>query len=98
VEIHPDTALKMGITEGDWVVIESPRGKIRQRAKLFDGMDPRIIAAQHGWWFPEKQEPGYGWEESNINILTDNAYEVCDPAMGATPVRALLCNIYREEQ
>ena len=98
VEIHPDTALKIGIREGDWVVIESPRGKIRQRAKLFDGMDPRIVAAQHGWWFPEKQGPGYGWEESNINILTDNAYEVCDPAMGATPVRALLCNIYREEQ
>ena len=96
VEIHPETAKKGGIREGDWVVIESPRGKIRQRAKIFEGMDPRIIAAQHAWWFPEKKDPGHGWDESNVNILTDNAYEACDPAMGATHVRTLLCKIYPE--
>ena len=75
VEIHPETAEKEGIKEGDWVVIESPRGKVRQRARLFAGIDPRIVSAQHAWWFPEKKDPGHGWEESNINILTDNAYE-----------------------
>ena len=96
VEIHPDTAAKEGIREGDWVVIESPRGKVRQRAKLFSGMDPRIVSAQHAWWFPERKDPGHGWDESNINILTDNAYETCDPAMGATNVRTLLCRIYPE--
>ena len=98
IEIHPDTARKEGIREGDWVVIESPRGKVRQRAKLFAGMDPRIVAAQHGWWFPEKKDAGHGWDESNINILTDNAYETCDPAMGATHVRTLLCRIYPERK
>jgi anaerobic selenocysteine-containing dehydrogenase len=98
VEIHPDTAKKEGIIQGDWVVIESPRGKVRQRAKLFAGMDPGIVAAQHAWWFPEKKDPGHGWDESNINILTDNAYESCDPAMGATHVRTLLCKIYPEKK
>ncbi len=97
VQIHPDAAEKEGIQEGDWVVIESPRGKVRQRARLFAGMDPGVVAAQHGWWFPEKSEPGHGWDESNINILTDNAYESCDPAMGATSVRTLLCKIRKEE-
>jgi anaerobic selenocysteine-containing dehydrogenase len=97
VEIHPNTAEKEGIKEGDWVVIESPRGKVRQKAKLFEGMDPRLIGAQHGWWFPEKKDPGHGWDESNINILTDNAYEGCDPAMGATSIRTLLCRIYPEK-
>jgi anaerobic selenocysteine-containing dehydrogenase len=96
VEIHPETARKEGIKEGDWIVIESPRGKARQRAKLFSGMDPKIVSAQHGWWFPEKKVPGHGWDESNINLLTDNAYETCDPAMGATNVRTLLCRIYPE--
>jgi anaerobic selenocysteine-containing dehydrogenase len=91
VEIHPATAAKEGIKEGDWVIIESPRGKVRQRAKLFAGIDPRVVAAQHAWWYPERKEPGHGWDESNINILTDNGYEGCDPAMGATNVRALLC-------
>jgi len=96
VEIHPEAAAGEGICEGDWVIIESPRGKVRQRAKLHAGMDPRIVSAEHGWWFPEKKDPGHGWDESNINILTDNAYENCDPAMGATHVRTLLCRIYPE--
>ena len=98
VQIHPEAAEKEGIRQGDWVVIESPRGRIRQRARLFAGMDPRIVAAEHGWWFPEKKDSGHGWSESNINILTDNAYEGCDPAMGATPVRTLLCRIYPEKK
>ena len=98
VEIHPETAKKEGIEEGDWVVIESPRGKVRQRAKLFSGMDPRVVAAQHAWWFPEREELGMGWDESNVNILTSNAYEDCDPAMGATSVRVLLCKIYPERR
>ena len=98
VEIHPEAAIREGIKEGDWVVIESPRGKVRQRAKLFRGMDPRIVSAQHAWWFPEKPTPDHGWKESNINMLTDNSYEACDPAMGATHVRTLLCKIYPEKQ
>ena len=96
VEIHPETAKKEGIEEGDWVIIESPRGKVRQRAKYFAGMDPRVVSAEHAWWFPERQDPGHGWDESNINILTNNDYDNCDPAMGATHVRCLLCRIYPE--
>lgn len=96
VQIHPETAKREGINEGDWAVIESPRGKVRQRAQLFAGMDPRVVGAQHAWWFPERKDPGHGWDESNINILTDNAYEGCDSAMGATNVRTLLCKIYPE--
>jgi len=98
VEIHPATAEKEGIKEGQWVVIESARGKARQRAKIFGGIHPNVVSAQHAWWFPEKKGPRHGWDESNINILTDNAYETCDPAMGATSVRTLLCRIYPEEK
>jgi anaerobic selenocysteine-containing dehydrogenase len=98
VEIHPRTAENEGIQAGDWVVIESPRGRVRQRAKLFEGMDPRVVSAEHAWWFPENKNPGHGWDVSNINFLTDNAYETCDPAMGATNIRTLLCKIYPENQ
>jgi hypothetical protein len=59
-------------------------------------MDPRIIFAEHGWWFPEAQDPEGGWQESNINMLTDNSYDNCDPAMGGTAIRTLLCRIYPE--
>jgi anaerobic selenocysteine-containing dehydrogenase len=96
VEIHPDAAAREGIADGEWVVIESVRGKIRQRAKLTPGLHPDVVAAQHAWWFPEKRDAGLGWAESNVNVLTDNSYENCDPAMGATHIRSLLCRIYPE--
>jgi anaerobic selenocysteine-containing dehydrogenase len=92
-EIHPETAKKHGIEDGQWIYIESPRGRIKQRAKLYDGIDPRVITAEHGWWYPEIKDPGHGWDISNANILTDNAFETCDPNMGSTNVRVCLCNI-----
>jgi anaerobic selenocysteine-containing dehydrogenase len=98
VEIHPETAKKHGIKEEDWVTLESPRGRIRQRAKLNDGIDYRVIVAEHGWWFPEIKDEGHGWDISNVNILTDNAYETLDPAIGSTNLRVCLCNISRAEQ
>ncbi len=98
IEIHPDTASKLGILNGDWVTIESPRGKVRQKAKIFEGIHPQVVGAQHAWWYPEKKKEKGGWAESNINILTDNSFESCDPAMGSTSVRTLLCNIYKEKR
>ena len=97
VEIHPETANEHAIKEGDWVYIETPRGRIRQRARLTVGIDPRVIAIQHGWWFPEVKTPDHGWRESNSNILTENDLAGHDPAMGATNLRVLLCNIHRAQ-
>ena len=93
VEIHPETAHRHGIENGQWIHIESPRGRIKQRAKLNAGINPKVIVAEHGWWFPEIKDSGHGWDVSNVNILTDNAYETLDPAIGATNLRVCLCNI-----
>jgi len=98
VEIHSATAEKHGIREGDWVWIESPRGRVREKAKLNDGIDPAVIVAEHGWWYPEIKNSGHGWDLSNINLLTDNSHESMDPVMGATNLRVLLCNISRCEE
>ncbi|MBW1937049.1 MAG: molybdopterin-dependent oxidoreductase, partial [Deltaproteobacteria bacterium] len=54
VQINSETAKNLGISDGDWVWIESPRGKIRQKCRLFDGIDPRVVHVEHGWWFPEE--------------------------------------------
>jgi anaerobic selenocysteine-containing dehydrogenase len=93
VEIHPEVAKKHGINDGDWVFIESLRGKVKQRAKLTIGIDPRVVAAQHGWWFPEIKTSDHGWKESNINMLTDNNPEGYDLTMGSTNLRVLMCKI-----
>jgi anaerobic selenocysteine-containing dehydrogenase len=97
VEIHPITADKHSICEGDWIWIESPRGRAKEKAKLNDGIDPAVIVAEHGWWYPEIKDTDHGWDLSNINLLTDNSHESMDPVMGATNLRVLLCNIYRCE-
>lgn len=94
VEIHPDTAKKIGIQEGDWAYIESPRGRAKERVKLNDGIDPRVVVAEHGWWYPEIKEKGHGWDISNINMLMDNSHESMDPAIGATNLRVCLCNVF----
>ena len=94
VEIHPDVAAKLGINDGQCVFIETPRGRIKQRAKLTTGVDPRVVAAQYGWWFPEIKDAGHGWQESNVNMLTDNDPAGYDVAMGADNLRVLMCKIY----
>jgi anaerobic selenocysteine-containing dehydrogenase len=90
VEIHPETAEKYGIKDGDWVWIETRRGKVKQKAKLTLGIDPRVVHAVR-WWYPEKPGPDHGIWESNINVVTlDYPY---DPGIGSCTFRGLLCKI-----
>jgi thiosulfate reductase/polysulfide reductase chain A len=97
-QIHPDTAAGLGIQDGDWVYIESPRGRIMQRCRIFDGMNPRVVHVQHGWWYPEEEgaEPSlHGVWKSNCNVLTDDDPESCNPMSGGWPLRTLLCKVYK---
>jgi anaerobic selenocysteine-containing dehydrogenase len=96
VRIHPDTAGKLGIKDGDWVCIESPRGKCKQKAKITLGIDPRVVLAEHHWWFPEKPAPEHGIWESNINLLVSSEPPY-DPGLASTPARSLLCKVYKAE-
>jgi len=91
-DIHPDTAARYGIKNRDWMWIETRRGRIRHRARVTTGIDPRVIAAEHGWWFPEEPAPDYGVWKANVNLLTDNQPPY-DPAMGTYQLRALLCRV-----
>ena len=93
VEIHPETAGDLGIEDGDWVWIESPRGKIKQRARLTEGIHPNVVSAQHGWWFPEKDPPEYGFKESSVSMLTADL--PCDPHTGSESWRSFLCKVYK---
>jgi anaerobic selenocysteine-containing dehydrogenase len=94
IDIHPDTAKKHDIKEGDWVYIESPRGRIKQRARFNPGIHPQVVCIQHGWWFPEIKTPDHGWDISNSNILTDNDPKTLDIAFGASNLRTLMCKIH----
>jgi anaerobic selenocysteine-containing dehydrogenase len=95
IMIHPETAHKLGIEEGDWVYIETRRGQIRQKATLTDSIDPRVVVVDYGWWFPEKGASElYGWAESNVNTLT-NDKPPFSREMGSAHLRGFLCKVYK---
>jgi anaerobic selenocysteine-containing dehydrogenase len=97
VNIHPDTAAALGIAEGDMVHIENKRGRIRQKATLDAGIDPRVVSVGYGWWFPERGEAAmFGWDEANLNILTDDSPPY-SPEMGSPKMRGFLCRVYKAE-
>ena len=95
IMIHPKTADKLGIKEGDWVYIETKRGKIRQKATLTASIDLRVVGVDYGWWLPEKGVSElYGWAESNVNILT-NDKPPFNREMGSSNLRGFLCKVYK---
>lgn len=95
VEIHPNTAIRHEIKHGDWVTVSSPRGSIRLKAFITEDIHPNVINLDHGWWFPEKGGPDFGFLESNANVLTSNDPPY-DPAFGSYQLRGLLCRIKKE--
>ncbi len=96
VYIHPETAAKLGIEEGEWVWVATKRGRIRQKAFFAEEVDPRVVGVDYAWWFPEKgAEAQYGWRESNINILTGNKPPF-NKELGSTNLRGILCKVYDE--
>lgn len=95
VEIHREAARRLGIEEGDWVYLETKRGRIKQKAVLTTGNDPRVVIADDGWWFPEKGLSDlYGWKEANINILTDDNPPY-NHEIGSYDLRGMLCKVYK---
>jgi anaerobic selenocysteine-containing dehydrogenase len=95
VEIHPDAAAALGISQGDWVCVESPYGSARLRAKLFDGIAPDVVNAEHAWWYPEAPPPDYRWKRSCVNLLFGD--EHFDPDTGAEPLKCYLCRVYKAD-
>ena len=92
VEIHPETAAKHGIHDGYVVIIETKYGHISQVAHITDIVDPRVVSASHGWWFPEgKAEEQYEWERSNFNILT--SADKLGKQFGTPNLKGLPCRI-----
>jgi anaerobic selenocysteine-containing dehydrogenase len=97
LNIHPDTAADLGIADGDMVFIETKRGRIKQKAFLDPGIDPRVVSAGYGWWFPERgAQFMFGWDEANLNVLTDDSPPY-SPEMGSPKMRGFLCKVYRAE-
>lgn len=97
-EIAPAAAEKLGLKEGDWAWFENMRGRCKQRIHINPSMDERVVAARHGWWFPEKEAEApslYGVFESNSNNLTSR--DIGETTFGS-PVKSTICKVYKVEE
>jgi anaerobic selenocysteine-containing dehydrogenase len=79
LEIHPETAQKSGVKNGDKVIVESPRGKVAIKAQLTEGIMPGVVHIPHGW------------VEFDCNLLTD--HEKRDPVSGFPGLKSALCRV-----
>jgi anaerobic selenocysteine-containing dehydrogenase len=101
VKIHPETAQKLGLSEGDWAFISTPLGSVRQRVRLSDAMHPKMVDMQHSWWFPERDPKFpelFGVFESNANVLCPDDPEFCSPEIGSWPHSALMCRVEKDPE
>jgi anaerobic selenocysteine-containing dehydrogenase len=95
-EIHPETATRYGIVNKAWMIIESPRGSMRAKARVTDAIGPGVVCCQHGWWqeCKELKLPGYdsyGAGSANPSLLIGS--DIADPISGSLPHRSFLCRV-----
>jgi anaerobic selenocysteine-containing dehydrogenase len=70
--INPDTATLYGVSQGDWIWVESQRGKIQAKARVTGGIPPRVVYMER-FWNPETlNTKTHGWREMNVNVLSKN--------------------------
>ncbi len=81
-EIHPQTAAKYGIGDGETAVVETKRGSIEIKVKVTEDIVPGIIHIPHGW------------VQANVDVLTDGS--PADPVTGFPALKQLLCKVRRK--
>jgi anaerobic selenocysteine-containing dehydrogenase len=79
-EVHPKTAEKYGIRDGDLIIVESNRGEIKVRANVMEDILEGVVSIPHGWS-----------GEGNVNLLTD--VHCREPIMGYPQMKSQLCSI-----
>ena len=98
LEINPAKARELGLSDGDWVIVETPYAGITLQAKLTEGIADNVVCTQHGWWqaCPELNLPGYdpySLAGANANLLYPT--EEIDPISGSVPIKGYPCNVRR---
>ena len=92
VLMHPVDAKARGLSDGDKVWVESPRGKVGVWARVTDDVMTGQVELNVGGGSPIQAEE---WREANANFVTD--FENRDPISGFPVYKALLCDVKNRE-
>jgi anaerobic selenocysteine-containing dehydrogenase len=95
-DIHPQTASKYGIENKQWMLVETPRGAIKVKARVTSSIVAGVVCVQHGWWQDCKalELPGYNpydIDGANPGMLIGT--DLSDPVSGSLPHRSYLCRV-----
>jgi formate dehydrogenase (NADP+) alpha subunit len=80
VDIHPEDATRLGISDGEIVQVRSRRGELKVKAKVTDQVVPGLVFMS------------FHWSETPTNVLTLNEY---DPISGTAEYKACAVAISR---
>ena len=77
VYMNPETARAYDLEDGEWCYIENKHGIAKYKVSYNPSYDPRVMATDHAWWFPERLHTGghemetglFGVWESNCNNM-----------------------------
>lgn len=82
--VHPGDAGRMGIGDGDAIVVRSVTGAIRLPARLSDEVMPGVVAIPHGWGHhePSGLNVARAYPGVNVNMLTPSGPEALERLSG----------------
>lgn len=84
--IHTETARKIGVKNGEYVIVESPVNKIKVKAKVTEGIRPDTVCVDHGFGHWSKgMTKAYGKGSNEGDLIPARALQEMmdqnDPAM-----------------
>ncbi|MCD8200325.1 MAG: molybdopterin-dependent oxidoreductase [Coriobacteriaceae bacterium] len=98
--INPETAAEIGVEDGDWLWLESKRGRTQGRCRITKSVAPKVIY-QERFWNPElldSDDPNRAWQCFNINLLTQNNDECpFNDVYGTYTLRGITINITKAD-
>jgi anaerobic selenocysteine-containing dehydrogenase len=95
LEMHSETAAALGVAAGEHAWVETLHGRMRLKVRTHERIHPKVVAVPHGWWLPEAPAPEHAIREVCANVLTEDDPENCDPVFGGSPLKGLLCRVYK---
>ncbi len=92
--VHPATAQRYALADGDWVLIETAgaQASARLRIRISEATSENVVSTGMGWWRPEVSTPDHGVLDVNINAALSYSGPY-DPVTGSASIRGQRCRL-----